>query len=320
MSIAETTPATTGPNVSVVIPVYNSRDCVEKLLESLTSALNANNRSHEIILVNDASPDGTWQKIQEVAPKYPALRAFNLRRNFGQDNALMAGLARARGQVAVIMDDDLQHDPADMEKLVSKVEQGADVCYAKFVEKRQQLWKNCGSWFNDKVANIVLNKPKGVYLSPYKAIASEVVREVLEYQGPYPYVDGLIFRVTTNITQVQAEHHARFAGRSNYSVVRSVRVWLRLATSFSLAPLRLATYMGFVCSAIGLLMALFFALRKLLAPGTPMGWASTIVAILVLGGIQLASLGLIGEYLGRVFIHLNKRPQYVIRDSLDKSG
>jgi undecaprenyl-phosphate 4-deoxy-4-formamido-L-arabinose transferase len=301
----------------VVIPVYNSQDCVRELLTSLTHAFSESNRTHEIILVNDGSTDSSWDRILDLSREYPALRAFNLRKNFGQDNALMAGLGKARGKVIVIMDDDLQHAPSDIERLVEAVEKGADVCYAKFVEKRQKWWKNCGSWFNDKVANIVIGKPKGVYLSPFKAISAEVVREIVDYNGPYPYVDGLLFRVTHNITQIQAEHHRRYAGRGNYSLTRSIRVWLRLATNFSLAPLRLATYMGFIFAAIGLLSALYFSIRKVMNPETPLGWASTIVAVLVLGGIQLASLGLIGEYLGRIFIHLNKRPQYVIRNSTD---
>ena len=312
------TQTTNCPQVSVVVPVYRSEDCLDKLVEALTVAFEESGRTHEIVLVNDCSPDRSWDKIVALAEQYPTIRGVNFRKNFGQDSALMAGLRTARGGIAVIMDDDLQHDPKDMELLLKKVEEGFDVCYARFVHKKQALWKNLGSWFNGKVANIVIEKPDEVYLSPYKAIGRAVVDEIVKYDGPYPYVDGLLFRATTNISQVDAAHHERYAGASNYNLIRSVNVWLKLATSFSLVPLRLATYLGFVFSSVGMALAVFFLARRLIlgAMGHE-GWASTMVAILVLGGAQLACLGLIGEYLGRVFLHMNKRPQYVVRETLN---
>ena len=306
------------PQVSVVVPVYRSEDCLAKLVEALTAAFEESGRTHEIVLVNDCSPDRSWDRIVELTAQYATIRGVNFRKNFGQDSALMAGLRTARGDVMVIMDDDLQHDPQDLEMLLKKVEEGFDVCYARFVHKKQALWKNLGSWFNAKVANIVIGKPDDVYLSPYKAIARAVVDEIVKYDGPYPYVDGLLFRATASITQVDAEHRERYAGKSNYNLVRSISVWLKLATSFSLVPLRIATYLGFGFSSTGMLLALFFLIKKLFFDtGAPLGWASTIVAVLVLGGVQLACLGLIGEYLGRVFLHLNKRPQYVVKETLN---
>ena len=304
--------------VSVVIPVYNSAECLDELVCRLTREFTRLQRSHEIILVNDGSRDGSWVKILELGRDCTALRGINFRRNFGQDNALMAGLRAARGAVVIIMDDDLQHDPADMEKLIRKVEEGYDVCYARFPWLEQAWWKNLGSALNDRLANIVIGKPKEVYLSPYKAIAGSVVTEIAQYDGPFPYVDGLIFRVTSSVTQVTAEHHKRFAGRPNYNFVRSVAVWLRVTTGFSVFPLRIATFLGFTCAVIGLLLAVYFVLYKIFYPGAPLGWASTIVTVLLLGGIQLASLGLVGEYLGRAYLHLNRQPQYVIRETMNR--
>ena len=301
--------------MSVVVPVYRSEECVAKLVAVLTEAFQRMSRTYEIILVNDCSPDGSWERIAEAAKGDANVRDVNLRRNFGQDSALMAGLGQATGDIIVIMDDDLQHDPRDMEALVREVERGADVCYARFREKKQTWWKNVGSWLNGKLAEVVIGKPPGVYLSPYKAIARPVVEEVIKYEGPYPYVDGLIFRVTHNIVEVEAEHHERYAGSSTYTFLKSVGVWLKLATSFSLAPLRIATYLGFMLAGFGLFLALYFIVRTLLGSGAPLGWASIIVSVLVLGGVQLACLGIVGEYLGRVFIHLNRRPQYIIRET-----
>jgi len=306
--------------VSVVIPVYRSEDCLERLVQETEAAFQSSGRTHEIVLVNDGSPDGSWEKIVDLAGRYLTVRGVNLRRNFGQDNALMAGLRVATGRIVVIMDDDLQHSPWDADRLIQQVEQGFDVCYARFPVKKQALWKNVGSWLNGKVANVVLGKPDRIYLSPYKAIAGAVVREIVKYEGPYPYVDGLLLRVTDNITQIDVEHHERYAGRGNFNLVRSVSTWLKLATSFSLTPLRIASILGFGFACFGLGLAAFFAVRQLVGRGAPLGWASTIVAILVLGGVQLACLGLIGEYLGRVFLHLNRRPQYVVKEMCGGPG
>ena len=307
---------TQGSKVSVVVPVYGSEGCVDELVRRTTQALTEAGRSFELILVNDCSPDGSWDKIRQNAERNPAVLGVNLRRNAGQDNAIMAGLREASGEVVVVMDDDLQHDPRDIEKLVRGVENGADICYARFPRKKQAFWKNAGSWFNDKVANIVIGKPKGIYMSPFKAVAAEVAREITRYEGPFPYVDGLLLRVTGNVSQATIEHHDRFAGRGHFTLSRSVGVWLRVATLFSLVPLRLATLLGFSFALAGLLMALYFVLKFFFfrEPGDPVGWASLMVAVLVLGGAQLACLGVLGEYLGRVFLHLNRRPQYVVKE------
>lgn len=303
------------PEISVVVPVYNSVNCLDELVRRLTAEMDRMGRRHEIILVNDGSQDGSWEKICTLTQQYGALRGVGLRRNFGQDNAIMAGLAKARGDIVVVMDDDLQHDPADVEKLINTVEAGNDVCYANFRSKNQKWWKNAGSWFNDKVANLVIGKPSHVYLSPFKAISRAVVREVVEYEGPFPYIDGLLFRVTRSITQVDVQHGERFAGKGNYSLRRSIGLWLKVATGFSLLPLRLATVLGFTFSILGLFLAVYYVIRKITVPEVPIGWASTITTVLVLGGVQLACLGFIGEYLGRVFLHLNKQPQYIVGET-----
>jgi undecaprenyl-phosphate 4-deoxy-4-formamido-L-arabinose transferase len=305
--------------LSIVVPVYNSMDCLDALVARLTEVFRATGRSYEIILVNDGSLDRSWLKIVDLAGRHQGLRGVNLRRNFGQDNAIMAGLKRTRGRAVIIMDDDLQHDPADAGKLLQKLDEEYDVCYARFPVKRQARWKNLGSWINDRVATLFLNKPKHIYLSPYKAIAGDVARTITEYEGPYPYVDGLLFRVTQNITQVEVTHHGRYAGRGNYTLRKSISVWLNLATSFSLTPLRFATYLGFGFASLGLVMAAYFVALKLLGSNAPLGWASTMVAILVLGGVQLACLGVIGEYVGRVLLHVNKRPQYVVKETVEKT-
>ena len=171
--------------ISVVIPVYNSQECVPELVHRLTHVLENLGKSYEIILVDDCSSDNSWKEIVRSSEIYEPICGINLRRNFGQDNAIMAGLNYSLGDVVVIMDDDLQHDPDDMDTLLAPLEKGYDICYAFFDRKNQSWSKNLGSWFNDKVANIILKKPKEVYLSPYKAITRGIINEIIKYDGPY---------------------------------------------------------------------------------------------------------------------------------------
>ena len=306
--------------VSVVIPVYNSEDCLHELVTRLTNVLDSSGKTYEIILVNDCSPDNSWQKIIGLCEVYNRLKGISLRRNFGQDSALMAGLNYSSGEAVIIMDDDLQHDPADIPSLLEGLDRGYDVCYALFDSKRQSWFKNLGSWFSGIVANIVLKKPKEIYLSPYKAVKRGVVDEIVKYDGPYPYIDGLLFRVTRNITQVTVQHHERYAGKGNYNFIKSIRVWTRLATNFSVTPLRIASFLGFLCSGIGFILAMYFIIQHFVNGQAPLGWASLITVVLFLGGIQLVTTGIIGEYVGRLFLHHSKQPQFIVREVAGQAG
>ncbi len=298
----------------MVIPVYNSEDCLDALVKRLTDVLSRLGKTYEIILVNDCSPDNSWQKITELCAVYDRLKGINLRRNFGQDSALMAGLSYSCGEAVIIMDDDLQHDPADIPFLLEGLDRGYDVCYALFDSKKQSWFKNLGSRFNGKIANAILKKPKEIYLSPYKTIRRGVVDEIVKYDGPYPYVDGLLFRVTRNITQVTVQHHERYAGKGNYNLIKSIRVWMRLATNFSVTPLRIASFLGFLSSGAGFILAIYFIARHFVNGRAPLGWASLITVVLFLGGIQLVTMGIVGEYIGRLFLHHSKQPQFIVRE------
>jgi undecaprenyl-phosphate 4-deoxy-4-formamido-L-arabinose transferase len=300
--------------LSIVVPVYRSAECLPELARRVEEEVGRCFLSYELILVNDDSPDPSWEVIVRLAREHDFITGVNLRKNAGQDNAIMAGLSLATGEVIVIMDDDLQHDPSDIVVLHRYIERGFDVVYAHFERKKQALWKNFGSWVNDWFAVLTLGKPKNIYMSPYKAMRREVLHEITKYAGPYPYVDGLIFTVTSNITQVPATHHARFAGKSNYDLLKSVGVWLKLATGFSVVPLRMATLLGGIISLFAFVLAAYFVLQTLIWAEAPEGWASTIVAVLFIGGIQLIGIGAIGEYIGRIFITQNARPQFTVKE------
>lgn len=304
----------TTPELSVVIPAYGSESILPRLLDAIEAPLAraAGDRDFELIIIHDCGPDDTWPVLLQLASTRPWLRGIDLSRNAGQHNAIMAGLSYARGRYIVTMDDDLQHDPEDIPRVVDCLRAGADVCYVQFRSKQHARWKKVGSAFNDRVARWLLRKPPGLYLSPFRGFHRRVRNEMLRYQGPFVYLDGLILQATSRIGTIDATHHARVDGRSGYSLRKSISLWLQMATSFSVAPLRLASLAGVVFSLLGFLAAIVLVIQKLLRPETVVGWTSLIVVTLLIGGVQLLALGVIGEYVGRVLLNVGNRPQFVI--------
>ena len=272
---------------------------------------------YELILVCDCSPDRSWAVIRSLAKQYPWVRGILLRMNAGQHNALMAGFSKARGRVIVTMDDDLQHAPEDIPLLLAELAQGRDVVYARFKSRKHAGWKVAGSRLNDLVAGYLMNKPKGLYLSPFRAMTADIRDDILRYQGPYVYVDGLILSVTRNIGTVDVDHHERYAGDSGYSLRKSISLWLKMATNFSIVPLRITSFVGLCFAGVGFVLALVLIIQKLTLDRMPIGWSSLIVTVLIVGGVQLLALGMLGEYLGRVLLILNSRPQYVVGETTD---
>lgn len=302
------------PTLSIVVPVYRSAPILPLLTEKVQQEIStlALPAGFELILVNDASPDNSWAVIRELATRYPFIKGVNLRRNFGQHNATMAGLNHALGDWVVVMDDDLQHPPEAIGQMLAALREGYDVCYTRYLNRQHAAWKRLGSAFNDWVATHLLGKPKGLYLSSFKAMRREVVQEVIKYDGPYAYLDGLILGVTSAITAVDIEHQARHEGEGNYNLSRSVSLWLKMATSFSILPLRLASFAGFALAGFSVLMIIYVVTEKWLHPELPAGWASLIATILFIGGIQTLCIGMMGEYLGRTYLKLNRKPQFVV--------
>ncbi len=304
-------------DLSVVIPVYKSEEGLPQLLQRLSETLPKHFNEFEAILVVDGSPDRSFEVLRKLAPSYPFLRAYELRKNVGQDNAIMAGLARARGELVAIMDDDLQHDPDDLPAMAAKVREGWDACFADFRVRRHAWWKNLGSRFNGWVASLLLGKPAELYLSPFKVLSHGLVGEIITYRGPYPYVDGLIVLNSSRLTQVTVEHHKRALGQGNYSMRRSLRVWLKLATGFSIHPLRAISFLGFLSSILSMIGGVWIILRHITVGYHVEGWASLMATGTFLGGIQLVCLGMIGEYVGRAYLLAAGHPIYGIRNSIE---
>jgi len=303
------------PALSVVVPVYNGAGTVGELVGALRGL--SVEGGLEIVLVVDCSPDNSLDVCKQLANEPGApVTVVSLSRNFGEHNAVMAGLARARGAYAITMDDDLQNPPGEVKRLFEHARNGDyDAVYTYYAEKQHAAWRNWGSRFTNWCADRLIDKPPGLYLSSFRCISAFVCERIVgSYEGPYPYVDGLVFQVTQNVGRLQVEHLPRVEGRSNYTLRRLIRLWLSMFLNFSVMPLRLATLFGLGFGALGALAAVIVVIEAIVSDKPPQGWASLMVAVLVLAGVQLVVVGLIGEYLGRMFLAVNRKPQYLVRE------
>jgi undecaprenyl-phosphate 4-deoxy-4-formamido-L-arabinose transferase len=302
--------------VSVVIPVYNAATTVRPLVEGLEQEL-AGQCELEVVLVNDGSQDNSDEICRSLASGHSWIRFVNLSRNFGEHNAVLAGLDHCSGDCAVIVDDDFQNPPSEVIKLVRKLQEGYDVVFSRYAVKQHNPLRNLGSRFNNAVASVMLKKDRRLYLSSFKVINRFLIDQILEYRGPYPYVDGLILRVTDNYATQLVEHRPRSQGRSNYTLGKLVNLWMNMLTNFSILPLRIASIVGLTVAVMGFLGAILVVVERLRDPSLPVGWASVAVLVAVLSGVQLFSLGMIGEYLGRLFLKDNGSPMFVVRETMN---
>jgi polyisoprenyl-phosphate glycosyltransferase len=302
-------------SVSIIIPVYNGSTTIASLVKVLFQELSSIS-DLEVVLVNDGSPsDNSSEVCTDLAIINEKIKFIDLSMNFGEHNAVMAGLHYCVGDCAVIMDDDFQNPPSEVIKLIEKLGNGYDVIFSKYEKKKHNYFRNLGSSFNDKVASYIINKPSGLYLSSFKAINRFVIDHITKYNGPYPYIDGLIFRVTRNYGTVLVDHADREGGKSGYTFSKLVSLWLNMFTNFSVLPLRIATITGFVFGIIGVITAAYFIVEKITNPDMPIGWASLIVSLFIIGSLNMFAIGMVGEYLGRLFIKSNGNPQFIVRST-----
>lgn len=309
-----------GHRLSIVIPVYNGAGTVGSLVETLLEVLASENL--EIVLVNDSSPDDSDRVCRDLHARFPeSISYFRLSRNFGEHNAVMAGLNHTSGDHVVILDDDFQNPPEEVLRLVDEARQGDyDVVYSRYDTKRHSLFRNLGSGLHNWLASHLLDKPKSLYLSSFKCLNRFAVDEITGYSGPFPYIDGLVLRATRNIGVLTVRHDARRQGRSGYTLRKLIRLWLNMLLNFSVMPLRLSSLVGLVMVFLGMALAIAVILEKFLHPETPLGWSSLIVTVVTFSGMQLVVLGLVGEYVGHLFLAANRTPQFVIREAHPRTG
>jgi undecaprenyl-phosphate 4-deoxy-4-formamido-L-arabinose transferase len=303
--------------LSVVIPVYNGAASIAELVGALRSLDIPGGL--EIVLVNDGSADDSLAVCKELvaAPGAP-VTLVDLSRNYGEHNAVMAGLAHAGGDYTITMDDDLQNPPEEVRRLFEYTRDGGhDVVYTHYATKEHAAWRNLGSRFTNWCADRLIDKPRGLYLSSFRCISAFLRQRLVTYDGPYPYVDGLVFQITEKVGRLQVRHLPRAEGRSNYTLARLFRLWLSMFLNFSVMPLRFASITGMVLSGCGILGFLAVMIEALLKRDLPTGWASLMSALALLAGVQLMILGIMGEYLGRMFLTANRKPQYLVRCTYD---
>ena len=307
-------------DVSFVIPCYGSEHTIEKVVDELrTTMAQRPECSYEIVLVNDNSPDQVWGVIQKLVKTYGNMKGISLARNFGQHAALMAGYRSCSGDIVASLDDDGQTTADEAFLLIDKIKEGYDVVYGCYPEIKQSHFRIFGSWVNEKMIEVLLGKPRELKCTSYYAARRFIIEEMLRYRNSYPYVGGLVLRSTKNIANVPVHHRARMEGKSGYSLGKLLGLWFNGFTAFSVKPLRLATVVGFLCAAAGFIYGVVMVLRKLLGYTTVLGYSSLITVILFIGGIIMVLLGIIGEYIGRIYISINNAPQYVIRETIGGS-
>jgi len=299
--------------LSIVIPVYNGATSIVDLVHALENLSIAG--GHEIVLVNDGSADDSLAVCHALFDKARVpMTIVSLARNYGEHNAVMAGLRYASGAHVITMDDDLQNPPEEVQRLLAFAQRnGKEVVYTYYHGKRHAVWRNLASRFTNRVADFVLEKPRGFYLSSFRCMTAFVVREITRYEGPFPYVDGLILQVTQDIDRLLVHHLPRAAGRSNYTLRRLLRLWTTMFVNFSVMPLRISTLTGFALSALGA-VGVVMAVAEALFGSPPTGWASLMSAVLLLSGVQLVILGIVGEYLGRLYLTANRKPQSIVKE------
>ncbi|MEO5333528.1 MAG: glycosyltransferase [Magnetococcus sp. YQC-5] len=310
--------------LSIVIPVYQSELCLPALLERIQQALSPEKITFELILVNDGSRDGSWRVITELCAHHPNVIGVNHRRNFGQDNAIMTGLKLARGAFVATMDDDLQHDPDDLPRLLAALrDSGAEVIYGAMEMSNDPLWKRFGRAVNEKTLVWLLDKPKDFQFTSYRVMRAEVVRDITFYEGAFPFIDALLVQVSTHFIQIPVRFQKRYAGSSSYTLFKSIQIWLKLAISFSIKPLRIVTFVGMLASMVGMISAVVVVMIKVMWPETfdanDSGWASLMVVLLIMNGLQMCFIGILGEYVGRSYVLTTRRPQAVIAKMLNRA-
>ncbi len=306
--------------ISIVIPCYNSEKVIRREVELIIAEFEKNEGYEcELVLVNDGSRDDTFGEIRRLGADYPNVCGVNLMRNFGQHNALMAALHYTSGGFVMGMDDDMQTHPSQMFKLIHKLEEGYDLVYGVYPVRKNSPLKNFTSLLNKVSSRVMLGRPKEIVSSNFWVITSAVRDEVVKYDSFNPYIDAIFYRVTHNIGNVEIEHFKREVGSSNYTFRKLVTLWLAY-WNFSVIPLRVSFYLGLGSAAAGVLIAIWLVINKIMDPDIPVGWSSTVCVMVLFFGLVLLMLGVVGEYLGKIILILNKTPQYIVRETVNAPG
>lgn len=306
---------------SVIIPCYKSDQTIRKVVELTMAEFEKMGRTeYEFVLVDDYSPDGgkTVAALRGLVRDYDCVKVVELAKNSGQHNAVLAGLNYASGDILIAMDDDMQTHPSQLPKILDELDKGYDIVYGYYPQKKHSRFRNFGSYVNYMTVRILLKKPKDLKTSSFWAIKRFVRDYAVEYRSAYTHLQGVFLRITRNISSVPVEHFEREVGTSNYTMKKLLQLWSNIM-GFSIVPLRLATILGYFFSFVGLVGAIAVIVRKIIRPVTYIGWPSMMVGVCFFSGLILMFMGLIGEYIGRIFLSISNNPQFVVRQ-IDEHG
>jgi undecaprenyl-phosphate 4-deoxy-4-formamido-L-arabinose transferase len=307
-------------SLSFVLPLFHSESTIAAVVADIQSL--QVDGGHEIILVHDGSGEATSTAARALLKNSRVpITLIEHARNYGEHNAVLTGWRHARGAYVVNLDDDGQNPPAEAVRLWQHAKaNNLDVVFGHYVSKQHSMWRNLGSWFTNRVTDWALDKPPGFYLSSFRCVSAFAAKEVTGYAGPYPYIDGLLLQVTQRIGSITVRHDPRRAGTSTYTLRRLIRLWMSAWVNFSVLPLRVATFIGLFLAGSGIVALAVVAWLWFHNEGPPSGWGWIMSALLIFSGTQLVLLGLIGEYIGRMFLSINQRPQSVVREVLREEG
>ena len=307
------------PLLSFVIPCYRSEKTISKVVEEIVNTVSEKSQyDYEIIAVNDSSPDNLMSILRKLAESNKRIKVINLAKNSGRHCALLCGCHFAKGDFVVFLDDDCQCPMDHFWDLLLPIEkENYDVSIAKYPKKKQSLLKNIGSKVNDIVSTKLLKKDKNLKFSNFSVMKNFVKDEIIKYDNPYPYVSGLIIRATERVINVEMEERQRPIGVGNYTLKKSFALWMNNLTAFSIVPLRIAITFGIIFSFIGFVMTIFTIVRKLVNPAIALGYSSLMAVLFFIGGMLMFMMGMIGEYVGRIYMSINKAPQFVIRETIN---
>ena len=306
--------------ISFVIPCYRSEATLVDVVNEIIATVSTRSDDYEIIMVNDNSPDNVYDIIKDLCKNNSKLKAIDFAKNFGQHAALMAGYSLCTGDIVFSVDDDGQAPIDELYSLIDKINEGYDVVYGAYKSRKHSFFRNFGSKVNEIMSRILIGKPKNLKQTSFFAAKKFVITEILKYNNAYPYIGGLMIRTTSKIANVVVNHRERQSGKSGYTLKKLLSLWFNGFTAFSVKPLRISSILGLFCSFLGMIYGIYTIVRKLIDPNIIIGYSSTLAVILFIGGIIMLMLGLIGEYLGRIYICINKSPQYVIREKIDYSS
>lgn len=305
--------------LSFIIPCYGSEKTVGIVIEEIDKVVSQNSRyDYEVVAVNDHSPDNVWQVLKNIAQNNPKVKLINLAKNMNRPGALMAGMSKTTGDYIILMDDDGQCPMESLWKLIEPLENGHDVSIARYPTYKQSKFKSFGTIINRKMTEIVMEKPKDLSFTNFSALKRYIVEEITKYKNPYPYLTGLLLRTTSDIVNVEMEERERITGSTNFTFKKMLNLWINGFTAFSIKPLRISTIVGIITAALGFIYGIYIIIHKLVVHTTVLqGYSSLMAVMLFIGGIIMMMLGMIGEYIGRIYISINNSPQYVIKETIN---